>query len=61
LRNILVSTTADATHAGFTNITAATADYHIVAASPLVGVGTDTSGDAAPMNFSTDIDGQARA
>ena len=60
LRNILVSTTADSTHAGFTNITAATADYHIKVGSPLIGVGTDTSGDAAPMNFSTDIDGQAR-
>ena len=28
--------------------------------SPLQGAGTNTSGDAAPMNFTTDIDGDTR-
>jgi hypothetical protein len=60
LQGILVSTTADSTHAGFTNITATTEDFHIKVGSPLMGVGTDTSGDAAPMNFTTDIDGVAK-
>jgi hypothetical protein len=54
LDNIAVNTT------NFTNVTYATANYHLPAGSGLIGVGTDTHGDSAPMNFSTDIDGQAR-
>lgn len=61
LTGIAVSTQADATHAGFTNITAGTEDFHIVSGSPFIGAGTDTSGDAAPMNFTTDIDGETRS
>ena len=60
LQGILVSETADSTHAGFVSIGAGTEDYHIKTGSPLIGVGTDTSGDAAPMDFTTDIDGDAR-
>ena len=60
LQGILVSETADSTHAGFVSIGAGTEDYHIKVGSPLIGVGTDTSGDAAPMDFTTDIDGDAR-
>jgi hypothetical protein len=45
----------------FTNVTYATADYHVPLGSALIGVGTDTSGDAAPMNFTTDIDGETRS
>ena len=46
----------------FVNVTYATADYHQAAdgLSPLKEAGVDTSGDAAPMNFTTDIDGQTR-
>ena len=60
LRSIAVSTTADATHAGFTNITGGSEDFHIKVGSPLIDVGTDTSGDAAPLNFTDDIDGVTR-
>lgn len=61
LTGILVSETADATHAGFVDIGAGTEDFHLQAGSPLIGSGTDTSGDAAPMNFTTDIDGDSRS
>ncbi len=46
----------------FVNVSAGTEDFHLAAdgLSPLQGVGTDTSGDAAPMDFTTDIDGDAR-
>ena len=46
----------------FVNVSAGTEDFHLAAdgLSPLQGVGTDTSGDAAPMNFTTDIDGDTR-
>lgn len=54
LDNIAVNTT------NFTNVTYATANWHLPLGSGLIGVGTTTSGDAAPMNFSTDIDGEAR-
>lgn len=61
LRNIAVSTTADATHAGFVNVTSGSEDFHIKTDSPLIGVGTDTSGEGAPLNFTTDIDGDTRS
>jgi len=46
--------------ATFVNVGAGTEDYHLAVGSALIGVGTDTSGDAAPMDFTTDIDGDAR-
>lgn len=56
LQNIPIST------ANFVNCTAggASQDYHLVGGSSLIGTGTDTSGDASPFNFTTDIDGQTR-
>lgn len=54
LRSIAHSTST------FINVTAGTQDYHLAVASPLLNVGTNTSGDAAPFNFTTDIDGQTR-
>lgn len=46
----------------FVNVTAGSEDFHLAAdgLSPLQGVGVDTTGDASPMNFTTDIDGQTR-
>jgi len=57
LQNIAVDTDT------FVNVSAGTEDFHLAAdgLSPLQGVGTDTSGDAAPMNFTTDIDGDTRS
>jgi len=60
LRSVAVSTTADSTHAGFTNITGGSENYLVKVGSPLVNTGTDTHGDAAPMNFTTDIIGISR-
>jgi hypothetical protein len=55
LQNIAVNTTQ------FVNVTAGSENYHLAGTgSALYNVGTDTSGDAAPMNFATDIDGQTR-
>jgi hypothetical protein len=47
----------------FVNITATTENYHLAAdgLSPLQAAGVDTTGDAAPMNFTTDIGGQTRS
>lgn len=46
----------------FVNVSAGTEDYHLAAdgASPLQGAGVDTSGESAPLNFTTDIDGDTR-
>lgn len=55
LDNVAVNTT------NFTNVTAGSEDYHIPTGSALKNVGTDTSGDAAPFNFTTDIDGATRS
>lgn len=44
----------------FTNVTAGSEDLHIPSGSDLIDVGTDTSGEAAPMDFTDDIDGDAR-
>lgn len=42
----------------FINVTAGSQDFHLAGTgSALYHVGTDTSGDAAPLNFTTDIDG----
>lgn len=52
--NIAVNTT------NFTNVTPGSEDWHIPTGSALKDVGTNTSGEGAPLNFTTDIDGQAR-
>ena len=46
----------------FVNVSAGTEDFHLAAdgLSPLQGVGEDTSGEGAPLNFTTDIDGDTR-
>jgi len=54
LRGIAYST------ANFTNVTPGAEDFHLPTGSALIGVGTDTSGDAAPMNFTNDIAGLTR-
>jgi len=51
LQNIAVDTNT------FKNVTSGTEDFHLANTdSPLYHTGTDTSGDDAPMNFTTDID-----
>ena len=45
----------------FTNVTAGSEDFSLPAGSALIGAGTDTSGDAAPLNFTTDIIGTTRS
>lgn len=52
--NIALST------ATFVNVTATTEDYHLVTGAGIKDFGTDTSGDAAPFNFTDDIDEVAR-
>lgn len=52
--NVAVNTT------NFTNVTASSEDFHIPTGSALRDVGTNTSGESAPLNFTTDIDGQTR-
>lgn len=54
LRNIAVNTT------NFANVSSSTEDWNIPSGSALVGTGTDTSGDASPFNFTTDMTGAAR-
>lgn len=46
----------------FVNISAGTEDFHLAAdgLSPLQAAGVDTTGDAAPLNFTTNIDGDTR-
>lgn len=44
----------------FTNVSAGTEDFSLPSGSALIDVGTDTSGDAAPLDFTDDIDGTAR-
>lgn len=46
----------------FVNVTASSEDFHLAAdgLSPLQSAGVDTSGDSAPLNFTTDIDGDTR-
>ena len=60
LDSILKDTSTGAGHAGFTNVTAGSEDFTIKTGSALIGVGADLSGESAPMNVSTDIDGAAR-
>ena len=44
----------------FTNVTAGSEDLSLVSGSALIDVGTDTSGDATPLDFTDDIIGTAR-
>jgi hypothetical protein len=46
--------------ANFTNVTAGSQDLHIPSGSALINTGTDTSSESAPLNFTTDIDGENR-
>jgi hypothetical protein len=55
LDSIAVNTT------NFTNVTGGSEDFHLPLGSALINVGTDTSGESAPLNFTTDIDGQTRS
>jgi len=45
----------------FTNVTAGSEDFRLPAGSALIGAGTDTSGESAPLNFTVDIAGNARS
>ena len=54
LDNILYST------ANFTNVTSLSENLHLVSGSALIDVGTNTSGESAPLNFTDDIDGVTR-
>jgi hypothetical protein len=54
LDNIAINTT------NFTNVTAGSENWSLPSGSALVGTGTDTSGEAAPLNFTTDINGTTR-
>jgi hypothetical protein len=54
LQNIAVNTT------NFTNVTAGAENFDLPLGSALIDVGTDTSGDAAPLNFTTDIVARTR-
>ena len=54
LQNIANST------ANFTNVTPGSEDYHLSSNSALKDVGTSTSADAVPLNFTDDIDGNYR-
>ena len=42
------------------DVTTATADYSLAVGSPLIDVGTNTSGDTAPLDFTTDVIGNTR-
>jgi hypothetical protein len=54
LRNIAINTT------NFTNVTATTENWALPSGSALKDVGTNTSGDPSPFNFTTDINGATR-
>jgi hypothetical protein len=55
LTNIIANATT------FSNVTAGAEDFRLITGSPLVNVGTDTSGDAAPFNFTNGIRGNVRS
>ncbi len=55
LQSIAVNTT------NFTNVTSSTENYRLPVGSALINVGTDTSGDSSPFNFTTDMEGGTRA
>ena len=45
----------------FIGITPGSENLHLPSGSALINVGTDTSGEGAPLNFTTDIDGDTRS
>jgi hypothetical protein len=45
----------------FVNVTAGSQDFHLVTGSALIGAGATTSGESAPLNFTTDIIGTTRS
>lgn len=46
----------------FANVSAGTEDFHLAGTgSALYDTGVDTSGESAPLNFTTDIDGDTRS
>lgn len=47
--------------ATFTNVTGGSEDFRLPGGSALIGVGTTTSGESAPLNFTTDIAGTTRS
>ena len=55
LQSILYSTDT------FTNVTLGSEDLTLAEGSPLIEAGTDTTGDAAPLNFTDNIAGETRA
>lgn len=57
LQNIALSTSSGAY---LTNLTAGSEDYHITSSSELIDVGTDTSGESAPLDFTDDFEGTTR-
>lgn len=62
LVDVLVSTTADSTHAGFENVLSGTENYHIKTGSPLIGGGTTLSDDPPGSTaLGLDIDGETRS
>ena len=54
LQNIALNTT------NFTNVTGGAENFDLPLGSALIDVGTDTSGDGAPLNFTTDIVARTR-
>lgn len=59
--SVACDTSTGTGHAGFTNVTAGSEDFHLIAGSALIDIGVDTSGEGAPLNFTTDIDGETRS
>ena len=47
--------------ATFTNVTTGSEDYSLAGDSPLLATGTDTTGDTAPLDFTTNIAGATRS
>lgn len=56
--NTIDNIPADATT--FVNVTPGSEDFRLADGSLLIGEGTDTSGDAAPLDFTTDIAGKTK-
>ena len=61
MRGIVCDAVVGAGHAGFVSVTPGSEDFHLQAGSPLIGIGTDTHAEGAPLNFTTDIDGDSRS
>ncbi|MBI5554871.1 MAG: right-handed parallel beta-helix repeat-containing protein, partial [Elusimicrobia bacterium] len=55
----IINQTIDATN-DVISLTANSEDFHLRSTADMVNAGTDTSGESAPLNFTTDIDGVTR-